>query len=218
MSFLNNKYARILTILLLLEGTVFYALAFRDENKPVVAPLSAFPGQLGGWTIKQDVKIEQEIQDILQADDLLSRAYISPSGNTAAYLFIAYFKTQRSGQAPHSPKNCLPGAGWEPLESAPITIQVPGRSKPILSNRYLVAHGDEKSVVLYWYQSHNRIIASEFAAKFWLVADSIKYHRSDSSLVKIVVPVRNGDTDAATKEAVEFVQAMFPDLTRQLPA
>ena len=72
---------------------------------------------------------------------------------------------------------------------------MPGRSEPIRSNRYVVAHGDEKSVVLYWYQSHNRVIASELAAKFWLVADSIKYHRSDSSLVRVVVPVRDGDTD-----------------------
>jgi hypothetical protein len=70
---------------------------------------------------------------------------------------------------------------------------------------------------LYWYQSHNRIIAGEFAAKFWLIADSIKYHRSDSALVKIVVPVRNGDSTGATSEATEFVKAVFPALSAQLP-
>jgi len=71
--------------------------------------------------------------------------------------------------------------------------------------------------VLYWYQSRNRIIAGEFAAKFWLIADSIKYHRSDSSLVKVVVPVRNDNADAATKTAIEFVQSVFPAIARQLP-
>jgi EpsI family protein len=217
MSFLENKYAGILTVVLLLQGTAFYATAFREEKVPPVAPLSAFPAQVGGWRMDQDVKIEQEILDILKADDTLNRSYVNPAANAAAFLFIAYFKTQRFGQAPHSPKNCLPGSGWEPIESYPISITVPGRSEPIRSNRYLVAHGDEKSIVLYWYQSHNHIIASEFSAKFWLVADSIQYRRSDSSLVKIVVPVRNGDTDAATRDAVEFVQAMFPDLTKQLP-
>ena len=214
---MRNKYARILTIVLLLQGTAFYATAFREEKVPPVAPLSAFPTQVGGWRMEQDVKIEQEILDILKADDTLNRSYVNPARNAAAYLFVAYFKTQRYGQAPHSPKNCLPGSGWESIESFPIAITVPGRGEPIRSNRYLVAHGDEKSVVLYWYQSHNRIIASEFSAKFWLVADSIRYHRSDSSLVKIVVPVRNGDADAATRAAVEFVQAVFPDLERQLP-
>jgi EpsI family protein len=217
MSFLRNKYARILTVVLLLQGTAFYATAFRQEKVPPVAPLSAFPEQVGGWRMDQDVKIEQEVLDILKADDTLNRSYVNPAANAAAYLFVAYFKTQRYGQAPHSPKNCLPGSGWESIESYPISIAVPGRSEPIRSNRYLVAHGDEKSVVLYWYQSHNRIIASEFSAKFWLVADSIQYRRSDSSLVRIVSPVRNGDTDAATRAAVEFVQAVFPDLARQLP-
>jgi EpsI family protein len=217
MSFLRNKYARILTIVLLLQGSAFYATAFRAENVPPVAPLSAFPTQVGGWRMEQDVKIEPEMLEILKADDTLDRSYINRAANAGAYLFVAYFKTQRYGQAPHSPKNCLPGSGWEPIESDPIVFAVPGRSEPIRSNRYLVAHGDEKSVVLYWYQSHNRIIASEFSAKFWLVTDSIRYRRSDSSLVRIIVPVRNGDTATATKSAVEFAQAVFPDLAKQLP-
>ena len=110
------------------------------------------------------------------------------------------------------------GNGYEPIESGPISVEVPGRSTPIQINRYLTARGDEKSVTLYWYQSHDRVIAGEFAAKFWLIADSIRYHRSDSSLVKIVVPVRNNNADAATKAAVEFVQAVFPTISRQLPS
>ena len=217
MNLLDNRYARILTILLLLEGTAFYAVAFRAERVPHVSPLSTFPAQIGGWRMAQDVKIEKEILDLLNADDTLDRGYVNPSGNAAAYLFIAYFETQRAGQAPHSPKNCLPGSGWEPIESGPIAITVPGRGEPIRSNRYLVEHGEEKSVLLYWYQSHNRIIANEYTAKFWLVADSIRYHRSDSSLVKILVPVRHGDTDQATRTALEFVQAVFPELAKQLP-
>jgi EpsI family protein len=87
-----------------------------------------------------------------------------------------------------------------------------------VTNRYVVAHGDEKSVVLYWYQTHNRIIASEYWAKFWLVVDSIRYRRSDTSLVKIVVPVRDNNIGAATALGVQFIQAVFPSLLRQLPS
>jgi EpsI family protein len=217
MNFLNTKYARVLTAVLLVQGTAFYATALRDEDVPVVRPLASFPAEVSGWHIQQDVKIEQEVLDILKADDTLNRVYINPAGNAAGYLFIAFFKTQRYGQTPHSPKNCLPGSGWEPLESEPIRIDIAGRAEPIVSNRYVVARGDEKSVVLYWYQSRNRIIASEYSAKFWLIVDSIRYHRSDSSLVKIVVPVSNGDTAAATRVAIEFAQAMFPAISRQLP-
>ena len=218
MNFLNNKYARIVTVILILQGSVFYAVALRSENSPAPAPLASFPTDIAGWQMYKDVKIEQETLDVLKADDTLNRIYLSPARNANAYLFIAFFKTQRTGQAPHSPKNCLPGNGYEPIESGPITIAIPGRAQPVQINRYLTARGDEKSVTLYWYQSHDRIIAGEFAAKFWLIADSIRYHRSDTSLVKIVVPVRDGDADAATKTAIDFVKAVFSPLARQLPA
>jgi len=212
----RNRYVLALSVLLLIQGSVFYAVAMRDEAPLTVAPLAAFPTSIGNWQMYKDVPIEKDIQDILKADDTLNRVYAGPR-NDLAFLFVGFFKTQRSGQAPHSPKNCLPGSGWEPLDSSPITISVPGRSEPILTNRYLVARGNEKSVVLYWYQSHNRVIAGEFSAKFWLIADSIRYHRSDSALVKIVVPVTQGDADAATKTAVEFVQTIFPTISAQLP-
>ena len=217
MNILGNTYVRILTVILVLQGVAFYAIAMRPERIPPVGPLDLFANEFAGWVVLREVKIEPEVQDILKADDLLSREYVNTKGPEGAYLFIAFFKTQRDGQAPHSPKNCLPGAGFEPLEAFPITIQLPGRDAPVTINRYLTARGEEKSVTLYWYQSHSRIIAGEFAAKFWLIADSVRYHRSDTALVKIVVPVVDNNAAAATKTAVDFAQAMFPSLTHQLP-
>jgi EpsI family protein len=217
MNLLRNKYVRILTIILLIQGAAFYAIAMRPETLPPVAPLDLFPNEFPGWYLRRAARIEPDVQEILKADDLLSREYVNTAGTRGAYLFIAFFKTQREGQAPHSPKNCLPGAGFEPLEAFPITIQLPGRDAPATINRYLTARGEEKSVTLYWYQSHRRIIAGEFAAKFWLIADSVRYRRSDTALVKIVVPVVNNDAAAATQTAVDFAQAMFPALTHQLP-
>ena len=218
MSFLDNRYARVLTAVLLLQATAFYAVASRSERVPLVSPLALFPPTLGGWVMARDVPIEKEIQDVLRADDTLNRVYLNPSRTGYAFLFIAYFKTQRYGQTPHSPKNCLPGSGWEPVETGRQTIGVPGWTAPIVTNRYVVEHGDEKGVVLYWYQTHGRVIASEYWAKFWLVVDSIRYRRSDTALVKIVVPVRNNNVDAATAMGVQFVQALFPSLLKQLPS
>jgi len=217
-SFLRSKYARIVTAALILQGIVFYAVALRAENTPTVSPLDGFPTNVAGWQMYKDVKIEQETLDVLKADDTLNRVYINPAHDASTFLFIAFFKTQRYGQSPHSPKNCLPGNGYEPIESGVVTVAMPGRSEPVQVNRYLTARGEEKSVTLYWYQSHDRIIAGEFAARFWLIADSIRFHRSDTSLVKIVVPVRDGDADAATRTALDFMKAVFPPLARQLPA
>jgi EpsI family protein len=216
LKFLSNKYARVLALILVVQGGLFYAVAMRPEHVPNVGPLDAFPREFDNWRLYRESQIEPEVLDVLKADDTLSRLYTDGRGR-AAYLFIAFFKTQREGQAPHSPKNCLPGSGFEPIESFPIDITVPGRPEPIHINRYLTARGEDKSVTLYWYQSRSRVIANEFSAKFWLIADSIRYHRSDCSLVRIVVPVNNDDSAGASKTAVEFAQSVFPSLTRQLP-
>ena len=218
MSLPGNRYARVLTAVLLIQATAFYAIASRSERAPLVSPLSLFPSAFSGWTMERDVPIEKEVQDILKADDTLNRVYVNPSGTDFAFLFIAYFKTQRYGQAPHSPKNCLPGSGWEPLETGKETIDVPGWKGPIVTNRYVVEYGDQKSVVLYWYQTHNRIIASEYWAKFWLVVDSIRYRRSDTALVKIVMPVHDNNIGAATAKGVQCIRALFPSLLKQLPS
>jgi EpsI family protein len=217
MSFLKSKYARALTLVLLLQTLAFYAIARRPENVPSVAMLSFFPNSFDGWLTVKDIPVEKEVQDVLKADDLLNRVYVNPTRTEEASLFIAFFKTQRYGQSPHSPKNCLPGSGWEKVSDQTMPVMVPGWSAPIGINRYVVEHGDEKDVTLYWYHSHNRVIAGEMEAKFWAVADSIRYHRSDTALIRVIVPVRGGDVDSATNTGVQFVQALFPQILKQLP-
>ena len=213
----TNPYVRVVAVLLLLEALAFYAFASRRETAPTVQPLVLFPSVIGDWLIYRDFPIDKEILDILKADDTLNRFYVNQSTRQLAGLYIAYFQTQRYGQAPHSPKNCLPGSGWEPVQEDFIFLRVPGWDAPIKVNRYVVQHGEEKSVTLYWYQSHNRVIAAEYAAKFWAVADSIRYRRSDTALVRIMVPVGPAGIDVAERTGAEFVQAVFPALLHQLP-
>jgi EpsI family protein len=217
MNWIRNKYTGVLTLVLVAQGTLFYA-ASSGEIVPTGAPLDLFPARLGNWRETQNYPVEQEIRDQLKADDLLNRLYADPQSRTAADLFVAYFKTQRTGQSPHSPKNCLPGSGWEPEATGFLDVAVEGLPAPIRINRFVVSHGDEKSVVLYWYQSQRRVIASEFSAKFWLVMDSIRYHRSDTALVRVTVPVANNDQDAATRIGVAFVRTVFPVLKTYLPS
>lgn len=214
---MRYKYAWILTLVLVAQTVLFYA-ASRGERVPAGQALDAFPAQVGTWHEVQNYPVEQEIKDQLKADDLLNRLYADPQSRAGASLFIAYFKTQRTGQSPHSPKNCLPGSGWEPEATGYLDVAVRGEAAPIRINRYVVSHGDEKSVVLYWYQSRRRVIASEFSAKFWLVMDSIRYHRSDTALVRITVPVANNDVQGATRTGANFVQTLFPELKAYLPA
>jgi EpsI family protein len=214
----RNRAALAVSALLILQGAGFYAVASRPELVAPMAPLVAFPTSFGSWEMQEDNPIEPEVLDVLKADDTLNRRYANRATGSQVMLFIAYFKTQRQGASPHSPKNCLPGAGWEPVESpSRVKITVPGRAEPLESNRFIVARGEQKSVVLYWYQSHNRTIASEYAAKCWLILDAIRYRRSDTALVKAVVPFSGPDQEAAVKTGVSFVEAAFPYVVKQLP-
>ncbi len=215
--FLSSKYSRILTVVLLLQAAVFYGMA-RPEPVRITKHLSSFPTQIGSWKMIQEGVIEKEIMDVLKADEAITRWYGSQEENGSAALFVAYFATQRTGKTPHSPKNCLPGAGWVPVLSDRIQVSVPGRSEPLEANRYIVARGDDKSLVIYWYQSHHRTIASEYEAKVYTVLDALRYNRSDAAVVKVTVPIRDGNDQRATELAVRFVQTFFEKLAPHFPA
>ncbi|MDQ2841363.1 MAG: EpsI family protein [Acidobacteriota bacterium] len=110
-----------------------------------------------------------------------------------------------------------PGSGWVQTKSGTEEISIPGKAEPIRVNEYVVARGDNESVVLYWYQSHNRVVASEYSAKIYTVTDSIRYNRSDTSLVRVVVPVSNGNRKQAIETATSFVKTFFEPLNEFLP-
>jgi len=211
-SLARNKYARVLTVVLAAQAFLFYS-ASHGESTPLAMPLSAFPTNFGNWSMIQEGVVEKETLDVLRADDTLTREYAN--GNGAVNLFIAYFKTQRTGQSPHSPKNCLPGSGWQPSENDRVNLTTGGDT--IRINRYVVSKGEEESVVLYWYQSQGRVIADEFAAKFYLIEDSIRKHRSDTSLVRVVTPVIGQQREQAEQVAEDFAKVAYPVIRGYLP-
>ena len=212
--FLSSRAALAATLLIVLQGALIYS-AVRPESPPSGRALAQFPTSLGSWTLLQEGVIDADTQAVLKADDLLNRYY---AGNgTGANLFVAAFRSQRNGKAPHSPKNCLPGSGWTPLGSSYASIDV-GAPAPIQVNRYVVAHGEERSLVMYWYQSRDRAIASEYTAKFWVVVDAMRLNRTDTALVRVVVPIVNRDEAAADKSAADFIRSFYPALRQYLPA
>jgi EpsI family protein len=218
-SFFGNSRTMALwlaTGLLVLRGVVLYS-SQRPEYVPFMSPLAGFPLAVGDWRFYQEAVIDQETRDFLKADDLLNRIYVKQGSRRGADLFVAAFRTLSTGVAPHSPKNCLPGTGWTSLLADELTLDV-GAGRPITVNRYVVARDTDRSVVLYWYQSRDRVVASEYKAKFWSIADAIRLNRTDTALVRVVVPMHNENPEDATASAVDFVKAFFLPLRGLLPA
>ena len=212
--FLKSKPAMLVTVLLL--GQTFLLLAsIRPEVIPSSRPLAEVPKMVGDWNMVREYPIEPEVQEVLKADDTLNRMYVK--ANRGISLFVAAFRSQRNGKAPHSPKNCLPGSGWLPVSTGETSIEV-GAGQSINVNRYVISYGEERSLVLYWYQSRDRVVAGELQAKLYVMYDAMRLNRTDTALVRVIVPVVNKDDVAAEKEAAEFVKTFYGTVTRYLPS
>lgn len=221
-------HARFLLALILLATTAAFLHARGQEPALPREPLASFPRTLGHRE-SVDYAIPPDIREVLGNGDFLWRLYSDSSDSMGASpgayqdpdrdvdLFVAYFASQRAGDTLHSPKNCLPGDGWFPVQSREQQVDVPGLA-PFHANEYLVAKNSERRLVLYWYQAHNRAIASEYWAKFYQVADAVRYNRSDGSLIRVTTPLTRGEkVETARQRLLQFVASAAPQFGRYIP-
>jgi EpsI family protein len=130
-------------------------------------------------------------------------------------LYVGYYGSQKTGDTIHSPKNCLPGSGWDPVRSGFAAISV-AEGRQIVVNEYVIQQDENKQLVFYWYQGRGRVIASEYAGKFWMVADAISRNRTDGALVRLVTPINDNEASARAR-LVRFTQDLFPQLDEIIP-
>ena len=207
----------ILAAALIASAAIFLQARGHNEIFPPRLPLQSFPAQLSAWT-GTDIAIQKDVLEVLGPGDFLLRVYQNPAEKQPFVdLFIAYFPSQRTGDTIHSPKHCLPGSGWLPVESSRVTLSLPGH-RPFPANRYVIAKADSRQLVLYWYWAHDRGVASEYWAKFYLVADSMRMNRSDGALVRITTPMYSGETaEAAQQRLLPFASDIAPLLDNYIP-
>jgi EpsI family protein len=213
----SSSWKRFALATAMLAGTVG-TIHSRNRVEVVAAhkTLGMFPKALPGWQ-GQDLPLSPDVLQSLGRGEFLFRDYFGPNQTAGVNLLVAYFPSQRMGDTIHSPKNCLPAEGWTPINSKRLWIDNPGKSK-FAVNRYVVQDEDERAVVLYWYQAHGRQTASEYAAKLYLAADSLRMSRSDGALIRIFVPIADNESvDAAEARAVRFTQKILPLLEDYVP-
>jgi EpsI family protein len=218
---MRNMFARAAVLCLLLgSASVFLANARKAETPVSRTTFASFPMTLQSWRGTVDPPLDQDILKVLGVDDYASRIYARPDGALVG-LYMGYYGSQRQGDTIHSPLNCLPGAGWEPVEQGRLTIaNADGAGRDITVNRYVIRKGLERQLVLYWYQSRGRVVASEYWSKLFLINDAIRTNRTDGAMVRVIAPIAVGAEDngaAAEKLAEAFVRVLFPALPSYLP-
>jgi len=199
---------------LLLGAFVLLHTLHKGEMIVARRPVRELPYSLGSWR-GEEQPLQEQIVQAISVSDYLNRIYIDPA-TAPIQLYIGYYATQKTGDSIHSPKNCMPGAGWEPIFSGYVTIPVQD-GRRIVVNEYLIQQDLNRQMVFYWYQSEGRVLASEYAAKFWMVADAIFRNRTDGALVRIITPMNDGEANARAR-LTHFTQVLFPHLDRILPS
>ncbi len=219
MSVLNGPTGRtVLLSLCLIAAAVAIGRASKSEPVLLRAPLGEMPFTMGNFVGDRAPDLEPDVLKVLGVDDYINRVYRPRDERIPVGLYIGYYQSQREGDTMHSPMNCLPGSGWQPTSSGRTTLMVDGQPREV--NRYVVEKGGDRLLVLYWYKSHGRVVASEYWGRIYMVLDAMRMNRTDAALVRVVVPIIPTETSgerAAESLASGFVQTMFPLLDRHLP-
>jgi EpsI family protein len=216
--------------MLLTLAAAMMAHGSRTEPVPIRQPLANMPMQLGSWQGQSYPDMSARVLAVLGVTDYINRAYRRADGSFVT-LYVGYYQSQRQGESIHSPLNCLPGAGWNPAKRDTIRIPVSettaeaagaGRAKTrsIDVNLIVIQKGMEKQVVIYWYQTHGRVIANEYWGRIYTVIDALRRNRTDAALVRITSPVAGQEEKPemqAVEASVQFVQELFPLLSFYLP-
>ena len=225
---MKQSYRILLSCLLLSGALVFLHFRSFGQVVPINKPLELFPLRMGDWQGQEGSLLGAQELSILQVRDYLMRRYVDETGQMI-WLYIGYWDTQRRGAQMHSPKHCLPGGGWEPLEARRVSIPLVSAPdtngdrnsldtphKTIQVNHYVLQKDQAQQVVLYWYQAQGQVVASEIDAKLQLVKNAVLHNRTDGALIRLSSPVR-GTPEATFARQLAYVQALYPVLAEFLP-
>jgi EpsI family protein len=201
-------------VAMLVAALLFVQFRSHGEAVPPRQPLQTFQPVVAGWQPRESNVFTDDIQNVLKASDYVMRRYNDASGRSL-WLFIGYWETQRKGAQPHSPQNCLPGSGWEPLEVSRVSIPL-ANGKSLAANRVLIQKDQHQQLVYYWYQAQGTAVASELDAKLHMMKNAVLRNRTDGALVRVTSPIY-GSVAATSTQLTTFVQALQPALSNYLP-
>lgn len=220
--------AALMLAILVLAVVPARALPKRLEVRPTRSDFVEFPLQIGSWQGRRQT-LDTVYLDALKLDDYVLIDFVTEAaaGGTAGRqpaaapvnLYVAYYASQRTGEAAHSPRSCLPGGGWRIAEFT--QREVPGArfsGAPLRVNRAVVQNGADRELVYYWFQERGRDITNEYLVKWYLLEDAIMKNRTDGALIRLITPLRPDESDAAADARLAgFASSVAPPLERYLP-
>lgn len=205
-----NGRAVVLACLLLVTVAIRSQLGAVDPTS--VGSLENLPLTLEEWSGKNEPPFDASVLAVLQPDSYINRIYSDQDALAAVY--VGYHRTQSQGKSIHSPLNCLPGSGWQPIRTDRVPLHTRG-----MANRVVIQHGEDRQLVLYWYQTMARVEGNEYWSKLHLVLDAFRWRRNDAALVRIIVPIdprRDAGESVAERSAFRLAELVEPRVKKLL--
>jgi EpsI family protein len=211
-----KTFRYILTIVILLAAAGLNHYFSKPDVSLPRKSLAEFPRTLGDWTLVSDQEMGKQSLEILKVDDYFMRNYRNSRGETIG-LYIGYFGLQDVRKGIHSPRQCLPGSGWVPVNTTVYQMTLTGHNPETASvNKFLMGKGLERQLYLFWYHGRGRIYASEYWNKIYLIWDGLTRNRTDGALVRVNNAVI-GSAEDALKTQSDFIQLFLPLLKEYIP-
>ncbi|EMS79267.1 MULTISPECIES: exosortase C-terminal domain/associated protein EpsI [Desulfotignum] len=210
------SWLRLIVVVALLaaaHGAVM--LTSRTENIPPAKAFHDFPDRIGPWQGKKGA-LDETISNVLGVEAYVLSDFTRPSGQFVN-LYIGFYQSQRQGDLIHSPRNCMPGAGWNIVETGREILTDPETGASFKVASLVLKKGDQYQMVLYWFHSRGRIIASEYMQKIWLVIDAVFRNRTDGAFVRLITPVKNSRQEAVLL-LKDFADDLKPLLDDYIPS
>lgn len=222
----GQSYSRVRLVLpatVMAIGVILIQSTTRQTPVELDAPLKTMPLSLAGFSGTEKLVTEEE-QRVAGMSDYVFRIFARDT--TALFsVYVGYYESQVTGRTIHSPRNCLPGAGWQQVESGRKNLTLNGQTVTV--NRYLLANGPSQAMVYYWYQGRGRVASSEYRVKWDLLRDAAKHGRTEEALVRIMVPLTEATAGSAAELAARVKRAddvatqvaneLLPQVERVLP-
>jgi exosortase D (VPLPA-CTERM-specific) len=204
------------SVLVIAGAAMNLALPAPVSHVPVRTSFYDFPTQVGDWVGRRDT-LQNVYLNALRLDDYVLADYREPDGQGVNF-YAAYYQSQDSSRAIHSPHDCIPGGGWEITRFEQRTFPAEGMSGSFKVNRAIVQLGAHRQVVYYWFEERGRRLTSEYAARWYLFWDALTRKRTDGALVRFVANIPPNESEAdADARIMRLASAIEPTLGRYVP-
>ncbi|HIF96209.1 MAG TPA: EpsI family protein [Myxococcales bacterium] len=206
-------------MLFILLNLYTYRFFASEDFIPDRGDFANFPLQIESWNCSNAQEMSDDVLRRLGVTDYLLCDFRNPELRAVANVYVGYHQTQTrdtggSDNIIHPPEHCLPGAGWDIIESdvVPLNLGFGGEAR-----RVIIAKGNHRNLVYFWYQSRGRVIARNHEKVLYMFLDRATQRRTDGSLVRFTVPVLHGDMDTAEQVFQSLATRITPLLSDYVP-